>query len=222
MPWKETAPMLERTPGIAADLRHVYAMTERCERFGMRRHTGDTWVRRETAPGPAGLQAQRRAPHRSPPRLSEAGEAVLWDAKRAHRHWGPRTLRPDLARRRPALALPAPRTGGARCPRAGFSQARPRRRGHRHPGAIPVPAEPPNAVWTADFKGQFRTGEGLAAPPGRWPTPTAACSAVARRGSRPSRWRPAPSARAGSRTMACPTRCARTPAHQAPPLPSAA
>jgi hypothetical protein len=165
MPWNETAPMLERTPCLAADLRHVDAMTERCARCGIRRHTGDPWVRRDPAPGPAGLQEQRRAPHRSPHRLSEAGEAVRWDAKRAHLHWGPRTLRPDRARRRPDLALPAPRTVGARCQRAGFSQARTRRRGHRHPGAIPVPAEPPNAVWTADFKGQFRTGAGLACAP---------------------------------------------------------
>jgi hypothetical protein len=35
MPWKETDPMTERLPCIAADLNHVYSMTE----LGMvRRH----------------------------------------------------------------------------------------------------------------------------------------------------------------------------------------
>lgn len=119
MPWKETEPMIERTQCIAAYLSHVYSMTERCERFGMRRHTGSTWVRRYTAHGPAGLPEQSRAPHRSPHRMSEAVAAVLLEAKRAHRHWGPRQMLPDLARRRPDLARPAPSTVGARCQRAG-------------------------------------------------------------------------------------------------------
>ena len=63
MPWKETDPMLERTPFLAAYLRHVSSMTERCARFGSRRQTGDTGVRRDPEPGLAGLQEQRRAPH---------------------------------------------------------------------------------------------------------------------------------------------------------------
>lgn len=165
MPWKETDPMIERTQFIAAYLSHVYSMTELCERFGIRRNTGYKWVRRYTARGPAGLQEQSRAPHRSPHRMSEEEEAVLLEAKRAHLHWGPRKILPYLARRRPDLALPAPSTAGALFQRAGLSQARKRRRGHRHPGAIPLQAETPNAVWTADFKGQFRTGDGLYCDP---------------------------------------------------------
>jgi putative transposase len=40
---------------------------------------------------------------------------------------------------------------------------RPRRRSARrmHPGAPGTPMEQPNAVWTADFKGQFRTSNGV-------------------------------------------------------------
>ncbi len=79
---------------------------------------------------------------------------------RAHPHRGPRKILPYLAWRRPALALPAPSTAGELFRRAGLSHARKHRRGHRHPGAIPLQAEVPNAVWTADFKGQFRTGDG--------------------------------------------------------------
>lgn len=165
MPGKETDPMIERTPCIAAYLNHVYSMTELCERFGLRRNTGYTWVRRYPEQGPAGLQEQSRAPPRSPHRMSEAVEAVLLEAKRAHLHWGPRQILPDLARRRPDLALPAPSTAGARVQRAGLGQARTRRRRHRHPGAIPLQAETPNAGWTADFKGQFRTGDGRSCYP---------------------------------------------------------
>jgi putative transposase len=160
MPWKETDPMTERLQFIATYLSQVYSMTELCERFGIRRNTGYQWVRRYTAQGLAGLQEQSRAPPRCPHRMSEEVEAVLLEAKQAHPHWGPRKILPYLARRQPDLGLPAPSTAGELFQRAGLSQARNRRRGHRHPGASPRRAEVPNAVWTADFKGQFRTGDG--------------------------------------------------------------
>jgi putative transposase len=165
MPWQETEPMTERLQCMAAYLHQGDAMTELCERFGLRRNTGDTWVRRDTAPGLAGLQEQSRAPHRCPHRLSAEVEAILLEAKRAHLHWGPRQSLPYLAPPRPALDLPAPSTAGELCPRAGCSHARTRRRGHRHPGASPLPADTPKAVWTADCKGQCRPGAGLYGSP---------------------------------------------------------
>jgi len=67
MPWKETDPMTERLQFIAAYLNQVYSMTELCERFGIRRNTGNKWMRRYTEQGPAGLQEKSRAPHRCPP-----------------------------------------------------------------------------------------------------------------------------------------------------------
>jgi putative transposase len=161
MPWKETDPMTERVQFMAAYLSQMYSMTELCERFGIRRNTGDKWVHRYANEGPVGLQEKSRAPHRCPHRISEEVDAALLEAKRAHPTWGPRKILPSLMQRRPALELPAPSTAGELFRAAGLSQARARRRRHRHPGAIPLQAEVPNAVWTADFKGQFRTSDGL-------------------------------------------------------------
>ena len=161
MPWKETEPMNKRVQFIAAYFGEVYSMTELCERFGIRRNTGYKWVRRYTEQGVVGLQEKSRAPHRCPHRMSEEMEATLLEAKRAHPNWGPRKILPYLARRRPNLPFPVASTAGALFQRAGLSQSRKRRRRHRHPGATPLQAEAPNAVWTADFKGQFRTGDGL-------------------------------------------------------------
>jgi putative transposase len=161
MPWNETDPMTERVQFIAAYWSQMYSMTELCERFGIRRNTGYKWVRRYAKEGPVGLQEKSRAPHHCPQRISEEVEAVLLEAKRAHPTWGPRKILSYLTQGRPELELPAPSTAGVLFRAAGLSQARPRRRRHRHPGAIPLQAEVPNAVWTADFKGQFRTGDGL-------------------------------------------------------------
>jgi putative transposase len=119
MPWNETDPMTERLQCMAAYLNQGYSMTELCERFGIRRHTGYQWVRRYTAQGRAGLPEQSRAPHRCPHRLSEEVEASLLEAKRAQLHWGPRQILPSLAPRRPDLDLPAPSPAGELCPRAG-------------------------------------------------------------------------------------------------------
>ena len=93
--------------------------------------------------------------------MSAEVEVSLLEAKRAHPHWGPRKLLPYLARRWPELPFPAASIAGALFQRAGLSQSRKRRRRHRHPGALPLQAAAPNAVWTDDFKGQFRTGDGL-------------------------------------------------------------
>ena len=95
--------MTERLPGLAASLHQVSSMPARCERLGIRRHTGYPGVRRATAPGLAGLQEQSRAPHRCPHRMSEAVEAVLLEATQAHPHGGPRPIRPCLARHRPPM-----------------------------------------------------------------------------------------------------------------------
>ena len=152
--------MTERLPFSAAYQSQVYSMTELCERLGIRRNTGYKWARRDAAPGLVGLQEKSRASHRCPHRMSEEVEALLLETKRAHPHWGPRKILPYLARHRPDLALPAPSTAGELFQCAGFSHARTRHRRPRRPAAIPVRAAAPNAVWTADVKGQFKTDDG--------------------------------------------------------------
>jgi transposase InsO family protein len=89
----------------------------------------------------------------------EVAERVL-AARAAHPTWGPRKLVAWLARREPGLALPAASTAGDLLRRAGLTA--PRRRAPRTAsGGGPLGAcAGPNAVWCADFKGQFRLGDG--------------------------------------------------------------
>jgi putative transposase len=161
MPWKETDPMSERLQFIAAYLSGLYSMTELCQRFGVRRNTGYKWLRRYREEGLAGLQERSRAPQHCPHRICTGVETALLEAKRAHPSWGPRKLLPYLTRRRPDLVLPAASTAGALFRRAGLAQSKRQRRAPRHPGSPPLVVHAPNEVWTADFKGQFKTGDGL-------------------------------------------------------------
>ena len=80
--------------------------------------------------------------------------------REAHPHWGPRKLLLYLARRHPDVPLPAASTAGAVLDRHGLTKRRRKRRPPKHPGSTPLVAETPNAVWTTDYKGQFRMGDG--------------------------------------------------------------
>jgi len=56
---------------------------------------------------------------------------------------------------------PAPSTAADLLARRGLMLRRRRRRPHQHPGVVPPTTAAPNDLWTADFKGQFRTGNGV-------------------------------------------------------------
>ncbi|MGH8920903.1 MAG: integrase core domain-containing protein, partial [Actinomycetes bacterium] len=81
-----------------------------------------------------------------------------------HPSWGPRKLLKVLRRRdrregRP-VAWPARSTVADLLRRHGLITPRRRRRFPGHPGRPLTPMTAPNRIWTADFKGQFRTGDG--------------------------------------------------------------
>ena len=161
MPWKKTTPVTERLSFIGLYHARLYSMSELCERFGISRKTGYKWLERYAEEGLVGVQEKSRAPKHCPHKISAEVEAALLEAKRAHPSWGPRKILPWLSRQRPNLVLPTASTVGELFQRAGLVQSRRRRHGHRHPGSAPLGAEAPNEVWTADFKGQFKTGDGL-------------------------------------------------------------
>lgn len=46
MPWTDTDPMTERHKFILAHQKDLFTMTELCERFGISRKTGYTWLGR--------------------------------------------------------------------------------------------------------------------------------------------------------------------------------
>jgi transposase InsO family protein len=161
MPWKKTTPMTERLSVIALYQTRLWRMTERCTRFNISRKTGYKWLRRYSQEGVSGLQEKSRAPLSCPHRIAPEVAAVLLEAKHLHPSWGPRKILPDLERHHPALEGPAASRAGERFRKVGLSRSKPRRRRPPHPGAPTRHAGAPNEVWTADFKGQFRTGDGV-------------------------------------------------------------
>lgn len=161
MPWLETVPMDQRTAFIADHRRELYPVTELCARYGISRKTGYKWLSRFEEQGRRGLADQSRAPHSCPHRIGADLATLLCTTRRRHPDWGAGKLLDYLAPRHPGVDWPAVSTVNDLLGRTGLLVRRRRRRPHAHPGVVPPTTHAPNDLWTADFKGQFPTGDGI-------------------------------------------------------------
>jgi putative transposase len=160
MPWLETKPMDERMRFIMALKQGLYSMTELCERHGISRQAGYNCLKRYEAEGVEGLKNRSHAPKHCPHKISpEVAEAVI-QLRRQKPDWGPKTLLGRLARKRPDLQLPAASTVGDLLVREGLVKPRRRRVKPAVSTGGAVRTSRPNEIWTADYKGQFRTLDG--------------------------------------------------------------
>jgi putative transposase len=141
--------------------RGLYAMVDLCARYGVSRKTGYKWIDRYEQEGLDGLRERSRAPHACPHRISAAVAEIICAVRREHPSWGPDKILHWLKRRHPTLALPATSTAGDLLARRGLVKKRRRRRHYTHPGVVPPTTARPNDLWTADFKGHFRTRDGI-------------------------------------------------------------
>jgi transposase len=159
MTWRETDKMDERLRFIAGCLAEEETMSALCEAFGISRKTGYKWLERYRSQGAAGLCDLPRAPHfHGRATAVDVVERIVAE-KEAHPLWGPKKIVARLRRRQPDLAWPAASTAGEILKRHGLVKGRGRAR-WKSAGNGPWPeVTAPNAVWTADHKGWFRTGD---------------------------------------------------------------
>lgn len=164
MPWKETRVVDERMRFVLTVEADEEPMAAVCRRFGISRRQGYKWLERWRVEGVAGLADRPRAPLRHPQAVAgELLEACL-AVRRAHPTWGPVKVRAWLERRGPERSWPAASTIGALFDREGLTVKRQVRR-RAPPGGPLFAADAANDVWTIDFKGWFRTGDGTRVDP---------------------------------------------------------
>ena len=165
MPWKETCPMKERIKFVLNYLENELSLAALCREYGISRKTGYKMIGRYNEGDMDGLKDRSRSPRNHPNAVSEPVEAAVLAARRSHPTWGPKKLRVLLEREDPSVVWPSPSTIGQILSRHGLTV--PRRRSRR----TAVYDEPfvgcdyPNAVWSADFKGWFVTGDGRRCDP---------------------------------------------------------
>src|SRR5205814_1710614 len=127
---------------------------------GISRKTGYKWIDRYVRHGPAGLEEQSRRPQHSPRQTSDEIVTAILDARRRHPRWGGKKLLALLHRRHPRWDLPGRSTACDILSRHGMVPIKRQRRRIGHPGKPTSQILAPNDMWSADYKGQFRTGDG--------------------------------------------------------------
>jgi transposase InsO family protein len=161
MAWLETRVMDERIGFISEVLESDYSMTELCEAYDISRKTGYKWLRRYVESGAAGLLDLSRTPHHHPQAICEKVKADILSVKQRYPHWGPVKIDYKFRKEHPSwLHYPAISTIGLLLKKEGLVCSRKRRR-RASPTETPLTnGKAANDVWTCDFKGHFKTGDG--------------------------------------------------------------
>ncbi len=160
MPWLETRAVEQRVCFVMDLEKGMYTLKELSDRYGISRPTAYKWWRRYQRHGVEGLKDRSRAPRRRPYKTDPEIEGRIVGWRKKHPGWGPKKIIQHLEKSIPRRDLPALSTVGEILKRNGLIKPRRRRRKWAHPGRPVVQMQDCNDVWTADFKGEFKTGNG--------------------------------------------------------------
>src|SRR3990170_4311288 len=159
MPWKGVAVSEQRQRFLEDYQRNYSPIVELAERYSIARKTAHKWSERFEEEGQSGYHEHSRRPQSCPWQTDAAIVEELVVLRKAHPRWGPRKLLGLMHERNGQRKLPAVSTAALILAREGL--VRPRRRYRRaHPGCPKTIPQRPNDIWAADYKGQFRLGDG--------------------------------------------------------------
>jgi transposase InsO family protein len=159
MPWKASSVMEERLRFVAR-LLDGEAMTDVCRDFAISRKTGYKIFDRYKEHGLEALSDRSRRPVRYANQLPQQLEGLIIRLKTEKPHWGARKIRELLVRRLDGdVRVPAKSTIHAVLDRHGLVKrgGGPR---HRARGTPLSEGAASNDLWCADFKGEFKLGNG--------------------------------------------------------------
>jgi len=156
MPWTECNRMDERLRFVAK-LLDGERMAVVCREFGISRKTGYKIYNRYKDFGLHGLEDRSKSSYRHPNKLPFQIEKAILRIKQDHSTWGAPKIRDKLIKEFSVIKPPAVSTIHAVLDRNGLVKRR-RRRGYKAKGTDLSAAQSPNALWCADYKGQFRLG----------------------------------------------------------------
>lgn len=156
MPWKECNQMDERLKFIAR-LLDGEKMSPLCEEFCISRKTGYKIYERYKNSGLEGLTDRSRKPIRYANQLPFQIEKMILKIKQEKPSWGAPKIREKLIRKFPDVRPPAKSTIHAVLDKHGLVIKFKRRR-NKVQGTKLSNVKEPNALWCADYKGEFQLG----------------------------------------------------------------
>lgn len=160
MAWKVESMENQKQKFILLQQTGQFTMTELCKQFDISRPTGYAILRRYESEGWEALEERSRRHKGHPDQTPEQLEQAVLDERGRHPRWGARKLRKLLMDAQPEVEWPCETTVNNILKRNGLVV--PRRKNKRKiVNLYPVfdPQEP-NQIWSTDFKGKFRMGNG--------------------------------------------------------------
>jgi putative transposase len=141
-------------------LRDVFSITELCREYQISRPTAYKWIARYEAEGALGLVDRSRRPHHFPRATAADQVEALLRKRQRYPFWGAKKLLRLLADEQPQVSWPKRSTACDIFARHQLVRKSRRRRVIGHPGKPTTVITAPNQIWSADFKGQFKTRDG--------------------------------------------------------------
>ena len=159
MPWKVSDPVSERMEFVRRWL-DGERVVDLCREFGISRKTAYKMRARYEKQGPRGLFDQPRIRKAQGKMTPREVEKVVLAVRQKHPTWGGRKIIAWLRARGVGFKIPAASTIGEILKRNHVPLRRMRRQTYVVQGTRLREAKAPNDVWCADFKGQFKLGNG--------------------------------------------------------------
>lgn len=158
MTWRTRNEQDEKVRFIGSWLSGEYSFTELCERYEISRKTGYKLINRYELEGLQAAEAKSHARHHHPNETVYEVKEKIIALKYRYPKWGPRKIRDWLLLNESEGHWPVISTIGEILKRHSLVKPRKYRR-HVPPHSAPfLECNKPNAVWSADFKGQFKVG----------------------------------------------------------------
>ncbi len=166
MPWKRKNKEEQKFDLVRQMMAPKASVAELSRHFGVSRQTAYKWLKRFRTRRWRGLHERSRRPLFLAAQTDAPGLRRVRRLRRRHPTWGARKLRHVLAQRFGAARTPSVATIGRWLKRWGLTRGRRRRlRGPQVRRPAIRKSEGCHDVWTVDFKGWYRTGDGTRVEP---------------------------------------------------------
>jgi putative transposase len=162
MPWRTMDSMDLKMRFVDDEFTDVFpTFIELCDYYGISRKTGYKWKKRFREHGINGLINVSRKPKFSPTATDQRIIDLIIKERIKHKFWGPKKLYKPLRKHVRVIDLPAPSTISNILKRNGLIAEKRYSRKRGHPGQPLNTFKAANDLWSIDFKGQFKTKNGV-------------------------------------------------------------
>lgn len=143
----------------------IFTVADLCRRHQISRETFYYWKRRRDEGDEQWFQERSHAPANCPHAMPKNTQQIILSLRKRFQHFGPKKLHARMLMTHSELSAPSPSSIGALLKREGLITPKTRSKTPIDQGIITDVATKPCEEWAMDFKGWFRTQDGVRCDP---------------------------------------------------------